>query len=783
MNDLTNRRMRIGARARAVLAAACVLLACAPAWTQEESGSPDDPTITFSETAEPMDLMALVDLVANTLQINISVRGELRGAVLFNMAVSVPQSRLLPLLDAMLEQHDFSITYDGESGFYLIQPKANIPVTFSERDKDLASTKLIEIPTIRPSSLADSINQVLGGSPTGVSYVDELGLIVITSTPRQIARVEELVRKILARLNSMALTPIELRYISAPSARDRLISLVGGSSDGIGAQARAQQQARRPGEPAQPSIGPAGGTIENLAERLAIDPQSNALLFRGTADELSRVEGLVRLIDVPNSLRARRHFVGTAARQLAELASQRGLGEVIVLDDTSMQQQQFGVVRTPQQQTQFPQSATSTIAGPTLVVDVRNGEIVYYGTEAQQDSLAEMIETLDTDADRVVIRQYKLSHARAEEVAEVIQALLTGNTGLGQGTLLPQARGQFGQQQAFQFQFPGQTGGDGEIGDFDPTRVFVVPDTPNNQIIVKAPMKQQEDFAQLIERLDLRRKQVFIEVLIVAVSDTNNFRFAVESQFQIGQFFGQTNFGLSEAGDAFTSPRSPLSSLGGLTSALIKTQYVPLVINAIENVTDARILSRPQLLVNDNEEATIASIEQQPTTSQSQGQASTITSFQGYEDAGTTLTVTPGISEAGFLRLAYNIEFSNFIGVGSDGIPPPRNNRNVTGSVTMPTDTTIVVGGITVDDARNTVVKIPLLGDIPLLGPLFSDTNKTSSSSLLYIFITPKILVDPDFRDLRLMTKGPQYEAGVSDDLPPLMPVSIERIRPYEPRD
>lgn len=783
MNDLNLQQLRIATRARAVLAAGCLLLACAPAWTQEETGEPDDPLITFSETAEPMDLTALVDLVASTLQINISVRGELRGSVLFNMSVSVPRSRLLPLLDAMLEQHDFSITYDGESGFYLIQPKANIPVTFSDREQDLASTKLIEIPTIRPSSLTDSINQVLGGSPSGVSYVDELGLIVITNTPRQIARVEELVRKILTRLNSMTLTPIELRYISAPAARDRLVSLVGGTGDAASAQARAQQ-VRRPGDQTQPSIGPAaGGTIENLAERLAIDPQSNALLFRGTADELERVTGLVRLIDVPNSLRARRHFVGTAARQLAELASQRGLGEVIVLDDTSMQQQgQFGTARQMQQQGQFQQTTPTTIAGPTLVVDVRNGEIVYYGTEAQQESLAEMIETLDTDADRVVIRQYKLSHARAEEVAEVIQALLTGNTGLGQGTLLPQARGQAGPQ-AFQFQFPGQTGGDGEIGDFDPARVFVVPDTPNNQIIVKAPMKQQEDFAQLIERLDLRRKQVYIEVLIVAVSDTNNFRFAVESQFQIGQFFGQTNYGLSEAGDSFTSPRSPLSSLGGLTSALIKTQYVPLVINAIENVTDARILSRPQLLVNDNEEATIASIEQQPTTSQSQGQSSTITSFDRYEDAGTTLTVTPGISEAGFLRLAYDIEFSNFIGIGTDGIPPPRNNRNVTGSVTMPTDTTIVVGGITVDDARNTVVKIPLLGDIPLVGPLFSDTNKTSSSSLLYIFITPKILVDPDFRDLRLMTKGPQYEAGTSDDLPPLVPVSIERIRPYEPRD
>lgn len=759
-----------------------------PAPALSLTGEADDPVVTFSETAEPMELSALVDMVASTLRINVSVRGELRGSVLFNTTRSVPLSRLLPLLDAMLEQHDFSITFDDASGFYLVQPKANIPVTFGDGVKELASTRLIEIPSIRPSSLGDAVNQVLAGGGGSVSYIDELGLIIITSTPRQIARVESLIARVLERMGSMTLTPIELRYISAPAARDRLIALVGGSGGGSAQQAMARQvvrQQQQPGQP-QPSIGPGtGGTIENIAERLSVDPQSNALLFRGTGDELDRVSRLVALIDVPNLLRARRHFVGTAARQLAEFARQRGLGEVIILDDTTAQQQQQGGFTRQVQQTGLPfQTEQQTVAGPTLVVDVRNGEIVYYGTEDQQQTLEEMIQTLDTEADRVVIRQYRLQHANAEEVASVIQALLTGDTGLGQNTLLPQSAGQRAQAvQPVQRVMPGGGGADGEIGEFDPTRVFVVPDPANNQIIVKAPLKQQQDFAQLVERLDLRRRQVYIEALIVAVSDTGDFRFALETQFQIGQFSGQTNFGLSQAGDSFTDPRSPVSTLAGLTTALIKSEYMPFVINAIQTDTDARILSRPQLLVNDNEEATIASIEQQPTTSQSQGTNSTITSFQGYEDAGTTLTVTPGISEAGFLRLQYEVEFSNFTGVGSDGIPPPRQNQNVRGSVTMPSDATIVVGGITVDNTRKTVIKVPLLGDIPVIGPLFSDTRKQSSNSLLYIFITPRILLDPNFRDLRLITKGPQYDAGIDPELPPLQPIAIDRIRAARDED
>lgn len=736
-------------------------------------------SIEFSETAEPMELTALADFVANTLGINVSVRGELKGSVLFNTAREVPCDRLLPLLDAMLEQNDFSVTYDAESGFYLIQPTANIPVVFGN---ELASTKLIEIPTITPSSLSEPIGQILGagvaqGGAAGVSFIDELGLIVITNTPRQIARVEELIGMILSRLENMSLTPIELRYISAPSARERLISLVGGdASSATGGIAGLANRNRQVANNANPVIGPAGGSLENLAQRLSIDPQSNALLFRGTDDELKRVLAYIDLIDVENQLKARRHFVGSAARQLAEFAKQRGLGEVIILDDTQ-QSSQFSNTRNiaaQQQNNPLAQGQTESVAGPTLVVDVRNGEIVYYGTEDQQEVLAEMISTLDTEADRVVIRQYKLDHAVAEEVAEVINALLTGDTGLGQGTLLPQGGGVRTQQQVTQ-NFGGD-GADGEIGGgLDPTQVFVVADVPNNQIIVKAPVKQQEDMAQLIERLDLRRRQVYLETLIVSVSDSDTFRFAIDTQFQIGQYRGQTNFGLTEAGTDFIDSRSPISTLSGLTTALIKNEYLPFVINAIKNETDGKILSRPQLLVNDNEEAEIASIRQEPTTTTNQGDATTTVSFQGYEDAGTTLTVTPGISEAGFLRLAYEIEFSNFTGSGSDGVPPPRNNQNVVGSVTMPTDTTIVVGGITVDDVRNTVVKVPLLGDIPIIGKLFSDTNEVSTSSLLYIFITPKILVDPDFRDLRLLTTGPQFEAEMDPSLPALEPIAIDR--------
>ena len=223
------------------------------------------------------------------------------------------------------------------------------------------------------------------------------------------------------------------------------------------------------------------------------------------------------------------------------------------------------------------------------------------------------------------------------------------------------------------------------------------------------------DEYDLIEKLDQRRPQVYIEAKILAVTNTEDFRLAVESQLIAGQFAANTNFGLGTFGeDSFDSRKSVATGLGGFTSALIKSQYVPFIINAIQRNTDGRILSSPQLLVNDNQEASIVSLEQQPTTTTTTGQTTDQVTFADFVSAGTTLRVTPGISEAGYLRLAYYIEQSNFVGSSAaPGIPPPRQERTVESeAVTIPTDTTIVVGGITVSDRRKTVVKVPLLGDL-----------------------------------------------------------------------
>lgn len=734
---------------------------------------PGDEMVEFSDTSEPIELMTLVDFVTGELGINVSVKGTVTGTVMFNARQQVPRSQLLELLEALLAQYNYSLTLDPV-GIYLIQPATEITQAF---EGDFATTKIISTPNVKPTSLKAVIDpsaQAGGQSASRISYVDDLGIIVVTDTPRKVRAIEELIDRVLKEYLKTTYTRIDLRYVAAQAARERAVTLVGQSGT---------LRATFPGQDQNVQIPGTASSIDNLADRLTIDPSGNALIFRGTEGEVAQVRVVLEIIDVPTTLTPKEYKAGPNAAMIAEIASERGLGTVKNISNPEDTTQQFfpgNFGRGNQFQGQTQQQSTLG-GGSVMMVDEVRGTILYYGTVEQQEQLALLVDVLDVGSEEIVIERYPVKNVDATELADLLQAIIE-NQAQNESQILPGARGQSNQGgpgAAFQRFLQGDGASESSF-DATPQESFVTAHEATNVVIVKAPAKLQAQFARIIGELDVRRPQVYVEVKILAVSNSEDFRLAVEGQINAGQFFTQTAFGLGSqgAGGAYTDRKLPLAGLGGYSASLIKSEYVPLILEAVQTDTDARILSSPQLLVNDNEEAEIVSLAQEPYTTTTTGQTTDITSFGGYEDAGTTLTVTPSISEAGYLRLAYAIELSTFTGSSpGPGIPPPKSNRNVrSDSVTIPTDTTIVVGGITVEDSRNTVVKVPILGDIPILGLLFRDTNKITSEQVLYIFITPRILNDRNFADLRLLTKGPQEYAGIDSGLPELEPTSIELI-------
>lgn len=746
-----------------------------------QTPSDEDGVFHFGGLSEAMDLSAFVELVANLLDVQIIERSTVTGTIVINSPRDISEDRLLSFLEAMLDQWDYALTYDEDNDFYVIQGFGELTSSFGG---DLAATQVIYTPNVKPSALKSVIDtQNLGrggqGAASNIAYLDELGIIVITAPPRRVELIRELINQVIDEFTRAQYIRIPVTHISAPAARQRAIELVGrGGATGSGGRIV------RSGDGSIALPGGQTGRLDNLAERLTIDTQGNSLIFRGRENEIEQVLRVIAVIDKPNTLIPIKYYAGASASQIADIARQRGLGEVTIL--SSRQQQTLATQRPidPTGLNPFGQQQ-SLGGGSAMIVDPERGNIIYYATPEQHEQMARLIEELDPGSDRVVIRAYKLHHADAFATAELILSLISNQRPTGQGALLPQARTQ---QTTLDFDpaLAQTEGDDGELGAIGAgPDVFVIADEANNQILVKSPLKQQDEFRKLIEKIDLRRPQVYIQVHIVAVADQRDFELTVESQLlnaggEGGAF--QSVFGITSAGGDgdFTSSRVINPSLLGITTAILKSEYVPFVLNALVSTNKARIVSSPQLLVDDNEEARLVSVEQQPTTVTSQvAGAPSTTAFGGFQDAGTTLTVTPRISEGGYLQLSYEVQLSNFVGEGTGGIPANRQERTVgADSVTIPSDRTIIVGGIKVTETGKTVLKVPLLGDIPLLGFLFRSTKETENEVYLYVFITPRIMSDPNFGDLIGLTMGPQAEAELEIGLPKLEPAVMEMMMP-----
>jgi general secretion pathway protein D len=186
-------------------------------------------------------------------------------------------------------------------------------------------------------------------------------------------------------------------------------------------------------------------------------------------------------------------------------------------------------------------------------------------------------------------------------------------------------------------------------------------------------------------------------------------------------------------------------------------------INAVATHGRSHVIAKPKVLVDDNGSASISSVSESPFTSVNASTTVATTSFAGFAEAGTTLTVQPHINEGDHLALTYNLTFSSFTGGSSSNgtVPPPRSSNTISSVIEIPDGHTAVIGGLQTDREGDTVSEVPLLGRIPLLGLLFQNSNRSKSKSLLYAFIRPVILRDDRFEDLKFISQVDVEKAGV----------------------
>lgn len=382
-----------------------------------------------------------------------------------------------------------------------------------------------------------------------------------------------------------------------------------------------------------------------------------------------------------------------------------------------------------------------------IILVEKTNSILLTGPPSMHRVMASIVESSDRPGayEAGMIRVYKLENADVKEVAQTVQELLKSDDKQ--------------KEKAFEIKYSGESAagrsgatdsaGMAETEEFVPqvkTRVSVSKST--NSVVVQATARQHRELEKLIEQLDERRKQVLIEARIVEVVTSDDLDVGTELTRVGNSVLAFTSFGLSTI-EAGSGAREIIVSPGG-TAAVLEPDDVEAILHALQSSANARITSAPQVLVNDNSTAVINSVQEEPITQLNASDTVATTSFAGFVEAGTTFAITPHISEKDYLRVEYEITLNAFETSSTDNtIPPPRRTTGIRSEATVPNESTIVVGGLQDAIQGRSVDKVPLLGDIPLIGYAFRRTIEREQYKTTYLFITPSIMKCKDFTDLK----------------------------------
>ena len=380
-----------------------------------------------------------------------------------------------------------------------------------------------------------------------------------------------------------------------------------------------------------------------------------------------------------------------------------------------------------------------------LAADERTNSVLISGDRAARLRLRGLIANLDTPLEsggntKVVYLKY----ANATEMASILVGVSAGQAKVG-----ATSGGEGGQAPATT-----RRSGDG-------SSVDIQADEHTNALIITAPPDEMRSVLAVVRQLDIRRAQVLVEAIIAEISDDKNRSLGVS--FAIDGRNSNNPIGFSNLGgggnEALAIGTGTATAVGsGLSLALGSfdrqgTDFGFLV-RAIASDAANNILSTPSLVTLDNQEAEIVVGQNVPFVTGSTSSSGNDNPFQTIErqDVGLTLKVKPQINEGHSIKMEIDQEVSTVTNsaVASDIIT---NKRSIKTTVLVEDGQTLVLGGLIQDDLRDTQEKVPLLGDIPLIGRLFQYRSTVKQKQNLMVFLHPKILRDRDTADFHSSEK------------------------------
>ena len=397
----------------------------------------------------------------------------------------------------------------------------------------------------------------------------------------------------------------------------------------------------------------------------------------------------------------------------------------------------------------------------TLIANPATNSIIITDSVMVIRKIEKLIQALDLPAPsgKGKINVYYLKNASAEDIAKVMQSLVSrlpvppagaAAQATGPATILEGA-------------------------------VTITADKLTNSLIIVASPIDYETMKDVIQKLDIRRRQVYVEAAIIEMglskSQELGFEFQAANLNKLEgsnstNVIGGTNFG--GIGQATVNGPAAFANFNGLAVGAVKGTFkwngseflnIGALLRALQSDANVNVLSTPNILTSDNQKAEIMVGENVPfITGQSQsaatGGGAVLTSIER-KDVGITLKLTPQITSEDNVRLEIYQEISNVsetAGLNPNVVGPSTNKRSASTTVVVKDRETMVIGGLIRDNVMSGERKVPFLGDIPLLGWLFKYRTSKVEKVNLMIFITPYIINDEQDAETITRRKGDAIE-------------------------
>ncbi|WP_404401635.1 type II secretion system secretin GspD [Idiomarina seosinensis] len=403
------------------------------------------------------------------------------------------------------------------------------------------------------------------------------------------------------------------------------------------------------------------------------------------------------------------------------------------------------------------QDGTPSLLIPKIVADERSNSVIVSGEPRARARVTQLIRQLDQDLKTEGnTRVYYLKYARTEEMVEVLENVSRS------------IQAEVEQQQGSNTSANRRAGNN--------STVSISPHAPTNAVVITAEPDMLASLENVIRDLDIRRAQVQVEAIIVEVLEGDNVDFGIQwisedgglvqyntgNQVPIGSLAagayqarpreGTSVTRINDDGDPVTTTNPEergnvellanlLGNVNGMMFGTIENDWAA-VVQAVSQDTNSNILATPSIVTVDNEEASFLVGQEVPTITGSTLGGDNQNPFQTVDrkEVGIKLKVTPQINEGDAVQMLIEQEVSSLSGATSVDVIV--NKRELKTTVMANDGETIVLGGLIDEDVQESVSKIPFLGDIPVLGKLFSSTSTSTQKRNLMVFIRPTIVRD-----------------------------------------